>query len=60
MSLPHREEVNPMADNATLVAEALRLATAAVTLAAALVGLSSTTRQSHAEKGRRKKKSHRR
>ncbi len=49
-----------MADNATLVVEALRLATAAVTLAAALVGLSSTTRQSHAEKGRRKKKSHRR
>ena len=60
MSLPHREEVNPMADNATLVVEALRLATAAVTFAAALVGLSATTRQSHAEKGRRKKKSHRR
>ena len=49
-----------MADFATLVVEALRLATATVTLVIAFIGLTATTRQSFAKKGRRKKKSHRR
>ena len=43
-------EVNPVTDNATLAVEALRLATAAVTFAAALVGLSATTRKTSRNK----------
>ncbi len=49
-----------MTDNAALVVEILHLATATVTLVTAFIGLTVTTRQSFAQKGRRKKKSHRR